>query len=81
MDITPQEWAAIQNGAISSTKLTKILNNTDMDKVRQYATPKTTSTLSAAKQSRIKSLAASGHSQAEIADLLGISASTVNKYL
>lgn len=81
VDITPQEWAAIQNGAISSTKLTKILNNTDMDKVRQYATPKATSTLSAAKQSRIKSLAASGHSQAEIADLLGISASTVNKYL
>ena len=81
VDITPQEWAAIQNGAISSTKLTKILNNTDMDKVRQYATPKATNTLSSAKQSRIKSLAASGHSQAEIADLLGISASTVNKYL
>ena len=37
-------------------------------------------TLSDAKQSRIKSLLASGKSQAEVAKMLGVSTSTVNKY-
>lgn len=36
--------------------------------------------INAAKESRIKSLLASGKSQAEVADMLGISESTVNKY-
>lgn len=36
--------------------------------------------LSDAKQSRIKSLIASGKSQEEVAKMLGVSTSTVNKY-
>lgn len=39
-----------------------------------------TNTLSDAKQSRIKSLIASGKSQEEVAKILGVSTSTVNKY-
>lgn len=40
-----KRWEAIQAGAISESQLIKILNNADIDEVRQYATPRTTSTL------------------------------------
>lgn len=35
IDITDKEWEAIQAGAISENKLTQILNNTNIDVVRQ----------------------------------------------
>ena len=81
IDITDKEWEAIQAGAISENKLTQILNNTDIDKIRQRATPRATTTLSSAKQNLIKARAASGYTTAEIAESLGISTSTVMKYL
>lgn len=79
--ITDREWEAIQAGAISESKLTQILNNADIDSLRQRATPRATTALSAAKQSKIASMSASGYSTSEIAEALGISTSTVSKYL
>ena len=79
--ITDKEWEAIQAGAISESKLTQILNNADIDSLRQRATPRATTTLSTAKQNKIASMSASGYSTSEIAEALGISASTVSKYL
>lgn len=81
IDITDKEWEAIQAGAISDNKLTRILKYADIDILRQRATPKTTTQLSPAKIARIKSYANSGYSNADIAKQLGISASTVSKYL
>ena len=82
IDITDREWEAIQAGAISESKLVKILNNTDIDKVRQRATPKSsTNNLSTASVNRIKSLAASNYTLSEIAKKLGVSTATVSKYL
>lgn len=81
IEITDKEWEAIQAGAISENKLTQILNNTDIDKLRQRATPRTTTTLSTAKINRISALKASGYSTSEIAEALGVSSSTVSKYL
>lgn len=81
VDITDREWEAIQAGAISENKLIQILNNTDTSLIRQRATPRATTQLSTAKQSRINALRNSGYTTAEIADALGISASTVSKYL
>lgn len=81
IDISDKEWEAIQAGAISESRLIQILNNTNIDVVRQKATPRTTTMLSTAKQSRIKALNASGYSTAEIAEALGVSTSTVSKYL
>ena len=40
VDITPKEWEAIQNRAISNTKLKQILLNADMDQVRKLASPR-----------------------------------------
>lgn len=81
IDITDREWEAIQAGAISENQLTQILNNTDIEVIRQRATPRTTMTLSTAKQNRISAMSNSGYSTSEIAEALGISTSTVSKYL
>ena len=81
VEITDKEWEAIQAGAISENVLSQILNNTDIDAIRQRATPRSVSTISPAKQSRIKRLAEYGYTQAQIASELGISSSIVSKYL
>lgn len=79
--ITDKEWEAIQAGAISENKLMQILNNTDIDVIRQRATPRATTKLSTAKVSKISAMNASGYTTAEIAEALGVSTSTVSKYL
>ena len=81
IQISDKEWEAIQAGAISENTLKKILNNTNIDALRQRATPKTTSSLSSAQVSRIKALSASNYTLNEIANKLGVSTSTVSKYL
>ena len=79
--ITDREWEAIQAGAISDSKLTQILRYADADDLRQRATPKTTTQLSTAKINKLKAYANSGFSISEIAEALGVSSSTVSKYL
>lgn len=78
--ITDNEWKAIQAGAISENILNKILNNCDPDSLRQKAMPKESKELNEAKQLRIKAMSAS-YTISQIADKLGISTSTVSKYL
>lgn len=81
IQITDREWEAIQKGAISENKLKQILDNTDVDSLRQRATPRATTNLSSAKINRIKALSASNYTLSEIANKLGVSTSTVSKYL
>lgn len=81
VEVSEREWEAIQAGAISDNKLTRILKNADMDVIRQYATPKTYTTITPAKANKIKALKASGYTTAEIAERLGVSTSTVQKYM
>ena len=52
--ITDKEWAAIQAGAISENVLKKILDNTDVDSLREKATPRSTTNLSKETINRIK---------------------------
>ena len=79
--LTDKEWEAIQAGAISDTKLSKILQYADPDDVRQRATPRATTQLSSAKVNKIKSMAKSGYTNAEIAESMGISTSAVSGYI
>ena len=79
--ITDREWEAIQAGAISETQLKKILNNTDVDQLRERATPKSSTNLSSAKIGKIKAMSKSNYSLTEIARACGCSTSTVSKYL
>jgi hypothetical protein len=77
IDITPKEWAAIQAGAVSNNTLTQILANADLDRVKELATPRTTVLMTDTKTNRAKSMVALGYTQAEIADALGVSVSTL----
>lgn len=80
VQITDKEWEAIQAGAISPNKLKTIINNADMDKVKQLAMPRSTKELSQAKINHIATLKASGYTNAQIAQKLGVSTSTIIKY-
>jgi hypothetical protein len=77
--ISDKEWEAIQAGAISASKLNDILNNANMDVVRDHATPKTTVLMTSAKSARASSMLASGYTRAEVAQHLGVSLSTLDK--
>ena len=79
--ITDKQWEAIQAGAITSTKLSKILQYTDEDELKALAMPKSKTTLTTAKQNKLKQMHNSGYTIAEIADELGVSTGTVSKYL
>lgn len=75
---TQSEWDAIQAGAITNNKLAAILQNADMDQVRQLATPRERTVMTDAKIRRAQALLANGYPQSEIADMLGVPASTLN---
>lgn len=79
VQITDKEWEAIQKGAISPTLLDKILSNTDLDRVKELATPKTFEAISASKKSKALSMLSRGYTQAEVAASLGISVSTLER--
>lgn len=76
--IEPREWEAIQAGAISNSKLERILENTDVDKIKELATPKDKPSMSTTDLNRAMSmLRGSRYTLAEVADQLGISVSTL----
>jgi hypothetical protein len=77
IDITPHEWAAIQAGAVSTNVLRQILENADLDKVKALATPRERPTMTAAMQSRARTMLRLGYTQAQVADQLGVSVSTL----
>ena len=78
--IEDDEWDAIQNGAVSPSKLLDIWNNADQDRAKELALPKTKYELSDAKKALIAKMAGR-YSNQEIADQLGVSISTVQKYV
>lgn len=77
IEITDKEYEAIRAGAISETKLRTIMDNTNIDSLRAQATPKAKKTITPAMEALAKSMAAIGATQADIADRLGISTSSV----
>lgn len=81
LKISDREWEAIQAGAITENKLKRILANTDIDDLRQRATPRDTKIVSTAKANRIKAMVATGnYTIAEIAEQFGLSTTTIKKY-
>lgn len=78
---TEKEWEAVQAGAISPSKLTQILQNADLDRIKQLATPRLSIELSPAKILKARSMLEGGLTQAEVADALGVSTSTLSKAL
>jgi len=81
IDITDRQWEAIQAGAISSTKLEDILKNTDVDKLKKRALPRTPQGISPAKLATARTLVRNGYSAKEVADRLGVKVDTLYRAL
>lgn len=78
ISFTPREWEAVQMGAISPTKLSRMLRNADMDQVKNLATPRSTPSIPRAKINRAKALLDMGYTVAEVGASLGLSANQIN---
>lgn len=79
--LTDRQWTAIQMGALSHNKVSKIIRNTDQDKLKERAIPRTAYKMTSAKVNRAKTMATAGYTAAEIASALGVSATTVQDTL
>ena len=75
--IEPDEWKAIQSGAVSTKMLTDIIRFSDSDRLKQLATPKKEDSMSLATANRAKGMLKNGRTYAEVAEALGVSVSTV----
>lgn len=81
IDITDNEWTAIQAGAISDSKLSSILNNTDVEVVKALATPRFKKSIPPAKQRRAQELMDQGYTRADVASALGVPLGTLDEAL
>lgn len=81
IELTDAEWNAIQSGAISNHQLNEILRNSDLDQIKQLATPKTKELMTNTKKQRAQAMINSGYTQAEIAGALGVSLTTLKRSL
>ena len=79
--ITDREWEAIQANAISDTTLKKILRNTDSQKLKERAMPRTKTSISSASLSRARAMINMGYTREEAAEAIGVSVSTLDRSL
>ena len=81
IEIEPKEWEAINAGAVSRDVLSKIMSNTKIDDIKALALPHEEKRLTPALEARIRLLVNQKYTQAEIAEMLDLSTSTINKYV
>ncbi len=79
IELTDDEWDAIQAGAISDNQLKKILRYSDLNEVKKRAMPKESFGMKDSTKARAKALLNAGWTIAEVAEDLGVSASTLRK--
>lgn len=78
ISITDREWEAIQAGALHHSRVQKILQNTDLDDIRERATPRDVKNgMTPSKIATAKAMLRMGHSQADVAKALGVSVTTL----
>lgn len=81
VNFSDKEWEAIQAGAISTNFLQQLVANADKDRVRALATPRASHEMSSASIKRAKDMLSRGYTQAEVANALGLSLSTLRANL
>lgn len=79
VDITSDEWDAIQANAISPSMLSKLTRHMDDDQLIELAMPKQSNILSPNKKAKAIAMLNNGYTNAEVANLLGVSPSTISK--
>jgi DNA-binding NarL/FixJ family response regulator len=82
IEISDNEWKAIQSGAISETKLKEIIRYTNIDSLREKSLPKSSKiSITSAQAANMRAMSNAGYTNAQIAERYGISPSTVSKYI
>lgn len=81
IQFTEKEWEAVQAGAVSKTRLKKYFEESDLDQIKELATPRSSLKMTPAKISRARTMAARGYTQAEIAAQLGVGLTTLKEGL
>ena len=81
IELNDRLWEAIQAGALSDSRLKSIFRHVETETLWSHALPHSSTALSQAKINRIDRLLDSGYSTKEIADAVGVSSSTVIKYI
>lgn len=76
---TDREWEAVQSNALSTNVVKQLLDNADSKVVKQLATPRTSVLMNSQKKQKAATMATLGYTQAEIADALGVSLSTLQR--
>ena len=79
IDFSDREWEAIQAGAVSKTRFKELLRYADSEKVRERALPKSNKIMSSSKTAIAKSRLNAGYSYQEVAKMLGVSTSTLQR--
>lgn len=74
---TDKEWEAVQANAISKTTLKELLRYADSDKVKERALPKDKTVMTTSKIAIARSRLSAGYSYREVAEMLGVSVSTL----
>lgn len=80
--MTDAEWKAFNSGAITNTMAEKIMQHSDMDKLKERALPRENGNLKMtdAKITQAKNLINAGYSPEEVAEACGVSVSTIHSY-
>lgn len=76
---TDSEWEAVQSGAVSKTMFKDLLKYADSDAVKQRALPKSRTKMTSDRLAVAKSRLSAGWSYKEVARMLGVSVSTLQR--
>ena len=79
VEFTDKEWEAVQSGAVSKTMLKDLLRYANSDKVRERALPKAKTAMTSSKIAIARSRLNAGYSYQEVAQMLGVSVSTLQR--
>lgn len=75
--LTDKEVEAVKAGAVSNATMLEIFNNGDQDSLKKAFTPKNKRGMTTAQISKAKRLLKTGYTQAEVAEALGVSVSSI----
>lgn len=76
--INDDEWDAIQANAISPTKLKELTRHMDDEQLKELAMPRTKATITPMRRNKAIALLNNGYTNAEVANMLGLSPSTIS---
>lgn len=74
---TDEEWEAMENGAVSKSKMNEIFNNANQDSMMEHAFPKANTVMTNSRITLANSMLKSGHTIADVAEHFGVSPKTL----